>query len=228
VTEWLAVTALGAVAAIDTTAFFQGMVHQPLVICSLAGAALGVPYEGAFFGGLLQLLWMGDLPVGSRLRPEVGPAAVGAAGGVLIGIKAGFLDLGVGGLVVLLTALPIAYLAGYLVNWQRDRRSRMARRARAAVAAGHPGRLRWLLVEGVLQCAGRGAVTALGAAAAARFLLELSWLEPLARQIPPYALLAGMLGIGLGGMLGLFRSRELLAWLGGGLVLGIAAAVVLG
>jgi len=225
--EWLIVAGLGAVAAVDTAAFFQGMFNQPLVICTLAGAALGLPYEGAFFGGLLQLLWMGDLPVGNRLRPDIGPAAAGTAGGVLIAINAGFIDLGVGGLMVVLVTLPIAYLAGYLVRVQRDRRGRLARRARTAVAAHHPGRLRWILLEGILQSAVRGAVVTLAAAGLVRLILELPWLSPLANQVPPYALLAGMIGIGLGGMLGLFRNRELLLWIGGGLLCGTVAAVVL-
>ncbi len=225
--EWLIVAAFGALAAVDTTAFFQGMFHQPLAICTLLGAALGVPYEGAFFGGLLQLLWMGDLPVGSRLAPEAGPAAAGAAGGVLIGINAGFLDLGIGALVVLVLAIPSAYLAGHLVNLQREKQGKLAHRARDAVAAGRPGRLYGILLTGIVRTAAWGAVVTVAVAGAARLVLELPLLAPLARQIPPYALLAGMAAVGLGGMLGLFRNRELLGWLAGGLALGIVASAVL-
>ena len=48
-------TIAGSVAAIDTATLFQGMFNQPLVICTLLGAAVGLPLEGAYLGAFPAL-----------------------------------------------------------------------------------------------------------------------------------------------------------------------------
>ena len=70
--SWILLAAFGAMAAIDSAAFFQGMLHQPLVICTLLGSAFGMPIEGAFFGALLQLLWLKRLPTSMSRRMSCG------------------------------------------------------------------------------------------------------------------------------------------------------------
>jgi len=67
---WIILLIAGGAAAADTTAFLQTMLHQPLVIGTLLGAALGLPIEGAYLGALLQLLWIADLPIGAAVFPD--------------------------------------------------------------------------------------------------------------------------------------------------------------
>ncbi|UCF31650.1 MAG: PTS sugar transporter subunit IIC [bacterium] len=56
---------LGGLLSLDRTAFGQFLLSRPLVSASLTGAILGCPYQGAFVGVSLELLFLSSLPVGS-------------------------------------------------------------------------------------------------------------------------------------------------------------------
>ncbi len=224
---WIVVAAAGAVAAVDTAAFFQGMFHQPLVICTLLGAGLGSPLEGAYLGALLQMLWLSELPVGAATYSDYGPAAAGAAGGALMVLQSGHADLGLAGLAVLLTAVPLAWVGGHIIRVQREIQSRFLPRVIASVERNRPGRVRWYILVGIGHSAIRGVVEAALTAAVALLLLWGLKALGLEGQIPPYALLAGMLGAGLGVTLKLFSGKEFLPWLAGGVMVGIITVVVL-
>jgi mannose/fructose/N-acetylgalactosamine-specific phosphotransferase system component IIC len=78
--EVLALIALGGIVALDSTSFGQLMLSRPMVSGTLAGAIVGMPFEGALLGALLEALSLGILPVGAARYPETGTAAVAAAG----------------------------------------------------------------------------------------------------------------------------------------------------
>jgi mannose/fructose/N-acetylgalactosamine-specific phosphotransferase system component IIC len=61
------VSLLGALLALDQTAWGQFLVSRPLPAALLTGAALGVPQEGGMLGLLLELLWVRALPMGSHV-----------------------------------------------------------------------------------------------------------------------------------------------------------------
>ena len=226
-TDWLLIALLGGLAAADTTAFLQGMFHQPLVICTLVGSALGMPLEGAFYGALLQLLWLGDLPVGGTHLPDIGAAAAGLSGGALLVLGSGSVDLGLSGALVALFALPVAWLGGLLVEMQRERQGILLRWAVAFVEAGRPERIRALLAMGVLLAALRGLVVAFASAGLMYLTLQLAGGLGLEGRIPPFALLAGLLGIGLGVLFEIFDDGEIVVWAAGGVALTAVALLVL-
>ena len=225
--EWLLLAFLGAVVSTDTTAFLQGMVHQPLVACTLIGSALGQPLEGAYFGALLQLLAMGELPVGGAHFPEIGTVALGLTSGALMALAAGTVDLGFAGIVVALLVLPLSWAASLLVNRQRELQSRFLPRVMAAVDSGRPGLVRWYLLVGVGHSFLRGAATATVTALLSLVLLRLLGSLPLAAGVPPYAVLAGMVGVGLGVVFELFDNREALFWVTTGVVATVAGLLLL-
>lgn len=225
--SWILLAAIGAVAAVDSAALFQGMLHQPLVACTLVGAALGLPVEGAFFGALLQLLWLNKLPVGTATYPDSGPASVGAAGGALIAVNSGMADLGLAGVAVLLTAIPLAQAGGYLTIRQRELQGGFLTRAIEAIEEGRFNRIRLYLLEGITLSATRGIVVALVSAGVAMLLLLLLGNLPLDGRIPPYTLLAGVFGVGLGATIELFDSREHLMWVAAGVIVGIVLVVMI-
>jgi len=227
VSSWVLLAALGAVAAIDSAAFFQGMLHQPLVICTILGSALGLPMEGAYFGALLQLLWLKRLPVGVSIYPDIGPVAVGAAGGALIAFESTLMDMGIAGIAVLLTTIIFVRLGGRLMVLQREAQGGFIPRVEKAIEAGRPGRIRLMLLEGIAMSATRGVI--MSVAAAGFLLLLLTGLSalPLEIVIQPYALLAGVLGLGVGSVLELFDRRELLPWVAVGVVVGVITMVVI-
>jgi PTS system mannose-specific IIC component len=92
---------LGGIAALDGTSVGQMMVSRPLVAATVAGWVLGDPVAGLLVGGMLEVLYLGVLPVGGVRFPETGPA------GVVAGAAAA--SMGTPG------AIPLALLLGIVV-----------------------------------------------------------------------------------------------------------------
>ena len=67
---------VGGLISLDRTAFLQLMVSQPLVAGVLVGFSLGDTVTGLAIGSVLQLLWIGDFPVGSSVPPNETAATV--------------------------------------------------------------------------------------------------------------------------------------------------------
>lgn len=82
----IALLALGGIVALDATSFGQLMLSRPMIAGIVAGAIVGMPFEGALIGALLEALSLGILPVGAARYPDTGTAAVGAVGA--LGISA--------------------------------------------------------------------------------------------------------------------------------------------
>ncbi|MEO0072305.1 MAG: PTS sugar transporter subunit IIC [candidate division WOR-3 bacterium] len=70
----LALTFLGALILLDKSAFGEFGLSQPIVSCSIVGLIFGNFQIGLFLGVLLQLIWIWDLPLGSR-EPQDSEAA---------------------------------------------------------------------------------------------------------------------------------------------------------
>lgn len=77
---------------LDRVALVQVMISRPLVAAPLTGWLLGNPLTGLEIGMLLELLWLGRLPVGAAIPPDDTQVAVGATVlaltiGPLLGMK---------------------------------------------------------------------------------------------------------------------------------------------
>ncbi len=68
--EIILVSAVGGLIALDKTAAFQVMISRPIVAAPLVGLLLGDPMTGLKAGLVLELLWIGHLPVGADLPPD--------------------------------------------------------------------------------------------------------------------------------------------------------------
>lgn len=126
---------LGGALSLDTTAFLQIMASQPIVAASIAGWMVGDPVLGLAIGAVLQLIWVGVLPVGATPFPDTAAASVAAVG------AASILSRGMPpGPWALATALLIALAAGVagqrLIVWLRRVNIRFAERAIDGVRAG--------------------------------------------------------------------------------------------
>ncbi|NNF06103.1 MAG: hypothetical protein HKN21_05030, partial [Candidatus Eisenbacteria bacterium] len=64
--------------AVDTTAWGQLLVSEPIFTGLLAGAILGEVWTGMVVGALFQVLWSSRAPLGGVLFPWAGPATLGA------------------------------------------------------------------------------------------------------------------------------------------------------
>ncbi len=68
--EILLVSAVGGAVALDKAAVFQFMVSRPIVAAPLIGLMLGDVSTGLQAGVVLELLWIGCLPVGASVPPD--------------------------------------------------------------------------------------------------------------------------------------------------------------
>lgn len=65
--EWLPVSFLLAVLSLDATAVGQFMLSRPIAVGPLVGFLTGHPDLGLEMGALIELIWIGDVPVGAHL-----------------------------------------------------------------------------------------------------------------------------------------------------------------
>ena len=83
---WFGLPLLGAWLAADENSLAQSWFSQPLPAAVLVGVLLGEPAAGLLPGLLMQLVVVGNLPVGASFRLDASSATVGVtAGGILAG-----------------------------------------------------------------------------------------------------------------------------------------------
>lgn len=78
------VALVGALISLDRTALLQIMVSQPIVAGPLVGFVLGDPVTGLTIGCIMELFWIGAMPIGSSVPPNETAAAVIAASACII------------------------------------------------------------------------------------------------------------------------------------------------
>ncbi|MGD9019102.1 MAG: PTS sugar transporter subunit IIC, partial [Desulfuromonadales bacterium] len=76
--DYLLAGMVSMLTGLDRVAFVQFMISRPLVAGPLTGWVLGDPLTGLEVGMLLELLWLGRLPVGAAIPPDDTQVAVGA------------------------------------------------------------------------------------------------------------------------------------------------------
>lgn len=76
--DYLLAGLVSMMTGLDRVALIQIMISRPLVAASLTGWVLGNPLVGMEVGMLLELLWLGRLPVGAAIPPDDTQVAVGA------------------------------------------------------------------------------------------------------------------------------------------------------
>lgn len=134
--DWLAVAAVGILTGLDRTAALQVMISRPIVAGPLTGWVLGAPETGLLVGMLVELLWLGRLPVGATIPPDDTQVAVGgtslavALGSSVAGSEAGLV------IMCLAVAIPLGKVGQLFDRLARHWNTRLAHRAVTAVAAG--------------------------------------------------------------------------------------------
>jgi mannose/fructose/N-acetylgalactosamine-specific phosphotransferase system component IIC len=123
---------------LDATAALQIMLSRPLVVGTVMGWVLGSPEQGLAVGGLIELLWVGGLPVGSLVPPD-GTVAATVAAAVAVSLMGAAQHPGAAdaaGALGVLLAVPAGWLGARAEILQRHLASGIARRCERAVRAG--------------------------------------------------------------------------------------------
>lgn len=150
---------LGGVLTLDVLVAFQFMVSRPLVAAVLTGLALGEPGVGLALGCLMELIWLGALPVGRVVPPDFTLGAVfGCAAAIMMHTVDPALHWEACIVWALLWSLPFAWLAGYADQWQRHRHFSIAVWAEKSVALGNESALGVAMLASALMAFFRGAL----------------------------------------------------------------------
>lgn len=132
---------LGGLLCVDRTAAFQTMVSRPIVAGPLTGFLLGAPEAGLVAGGLIELLFIGDLPVGRYVPVNDTALTVGAVAVVSHTLAASGAPSGLAGSFAivplsLLALLPLSRLYDMAEGLVRRRNRLLYDRASERVASG--------------------------------------------------------------------------------------------
>ncbi len=128
--------AIAIVCGLDRMAISQFMISRPIVAGPLAGLVLAEPFIGLMVGMLIELLWLGRLPVGATIPPDDTQIAVG---GTFLAVYAQTMwsypepvNIALG----LLIALPLAKCGQLFDHMARRANDVLGRRAERFLQAG--------------------------------------------------------------------------------------------
>lgn len=142
---------VAVLAGLDRTAAFQLMISRPIVAAPLTGWILGEPAAGLQVGALVELLWLGRLPVGAAIPPDDTQVAVGATA-----LAAGVGDAaGVGefpfAILATLVALPLGKVGQLFERGARNWNARLLVRAEEALGKGFPEKVEGIHLRGLIH-----------------------------------------------------------------------------
>ncbi|AJF06987.1 PTS sugar transporter subunit IIC [Geoalkalibacter subterraneus] len=134
--EFFTGSLIAVVLGLDRTAAFQLMISRPIVAGPLTGFVLGDAWVGLQIGALVELLWLGRLPVGAAIPPDDTQVTVAAT--VLSVAAASRFDGSptAWALFCLLTAMPFGKVGQMFDRYVRERNADLLRRVEKGVAAG--------------------------------------------------------------------------------------------
>jgi PTS system mannose-specific IIC component len=141
IADYLLAGLVSMLTGLDRVALVQLMLSRPLVAGPLTGWVLGSPLVGLEVGMLLELLWLGRLPVGAAIPPDDTQVAVGAT--VLALTVGEMLNLSGMPMVLLavLVAIPLGKFGQVFDRLARHVNDRIAVAGHKALMAGDIGRL---------------------------------------------------------------------------------------
>lgn len=196
---------------LDRTAVLQLLICRPIVAAPLTGWVLGDFHLGLQAGTLLELLWLGRLPVGAAIPPDDTQIAVGGTALALVmGAQAGVQGLPML-LLCLLVALPLGKCGQIFDHLARKGNGRLLIRAEQELTWQRPAAATRLHLLGLGFFALASLGTYLGIILPGSLLLP--WLAPylLAKvgDAAPWLALAFPL-VGTAVFLGALRNRRIL------------------
>lgn len=214
--------AVSILCGLDRTAAGQFMVCRPIVAAPLTGWLLGEITIGLQIGAMLELLWLGRLPVGAAIPPDDSQVAVGCTFLAIISHAQAGLPSQAVAAASLLVCLPFGKAGQFFDRLARLANARLLNKAELALDCGRFDGLERCHLRGMGHFAAASLATLTVVVGGGLFCLPLflKYLDgPLVSAAPWIYLLFPLVGIG-SLLSGLKVPRA--AWLfGGSLVLGL-------
>ncbi len=211
---------IGGMLAVDHRSSRGLMVSQPLCGGLITGIFLGAPAEGMLAGGLLQMIFLGHVPVRGERFPDLPVAGVAAAAlYILVNREAGA-EPALRGVVLfwsLLTAILIAAPGHYFYRWWERRADSLVQSAVRSAREGRSLRvstihLSMLLVHFTYAFCMLLVVVAVGGPLISRGAVMLTALS--GETFGTFAALVPFIGVG--SLLRLHGIRTRIFWFGAG------------
>ena len=131
--ELMLVALIGAVLSLDSHAVAQVMVSRPLVCGALVGLLFGDPAIGLLIGVLLELVWIGKLPIGISIPSDITLPTVTA---VVLSIHLKAAGVVYPAIMAILLALPFGFLSSLVDRFNREMMTVFARRVESRLVRG--------------------------------------------------------------------------------------------
>jgi PTS system mannose-specific IIC component len=143
--------AASLVTGFDRTAAFQSMIARPIIAAPLTGWLLNDVLLGLQIGALLELLWLGRLPIGAAVPPDDTQVAVGSTCLAITQYPVEQMSAGAFAVLCLLVALPFGKVGALLDRLARHCNGRLVQAAEMALREDCSCRVaRWHL-QGLLH-----------------------------------------------------------------------------
>lgn len=153
IADYLLAGLVAMLTGLDRVALVQVMISRPLVAAPLTGLVLGNPLLGLEVGMLLELLWLGRLPVGAAIPPDDTQVAVGAT---VLAFSMGQM-LGLGGMpmviLAVLVAIPLGKFGQIFDRLARNVNDRLAVAGLKALGSGNTNGLERRHLMGLISFA---------------------------------------------------------------------------
>ena len=126
---------VAVICGLDRMAALQLMLSRPIVAGPLTGFVLGEPLIGLQVGMLVELLWLGRLPVGASIPPDDTQIAIG---GTFLSVAFASPEFATPVTIVfcLLVAIPLAKCGQFFDRMARRANDHMAKRVAQNVLTG--------------------------------------------------------------------------------------------
>ncbi len=142
--------AMAVVCGLDRTAAGQFMLCRPIVAAPLTGWLLGEASLGLQVGAMLELLWLGRLPVGAAIPPDDTQVAVGCTFLACISQAQSGLPPQAVAAASLLIGMPFGKTGQFFDRLARQYNARLLSKAEWALDSGHSEDLDRLHLLGIL------------------------------------------------------------------------------
>ncbi|MEZ4600458.1 MAG: PTS sugar transporter subunit IIC [Syntrophotaleaceae bacterium] len=134
---YLTAAGVALLCGLDRTAVGQFMLSRPIVAAPLTGLLLGYPLVGLQIGALLELLWVGRLPIGAAIPPDDTQVAVGCTVLATAAVSKTGIAMETAIVLSLLVGLPLGKSGEYFDRLARLWNARLLARAEFLLDAGH-------------------------------------------------------------------------------------------
>jgi mannose/fructose/N-acetylgalactosamine-specific phosphotransferase system component IIC len=227
--KWVVFFLAGGIVGLDTTAAWQILLAHPLISSTLLGWLFGNLPLGLFYGVLMELIWLKDVPVGGAKFPEGNLGSLVGLGTILLIDPVRAMDHPWLLLWGILYAILIAQFIGFTIVLMRRNNEILVRWADVFAEKGSAIGVSWMHRLGVLHAFFHGAAwTVLAIDIGFLVLPVLTHLGESWFHLSLSSVEFSFLGLGMGAVGFLVISQKNWLFLAMGILLGIILAIVAG